>query len=73
MKKEPQQQTEHICISINLRHQILADKISGKKNLKKTMSYKQENQLGAQNEANFDVFQNPDVNLVFKIDVKRIQ
>ena len=35
MKKEPQQQTEHICISINKRHQNLADKISGKKNLKK--------------------------------------
>ena len=44
-----------------------------KKNLKKTMSYKQENQLGAKNKANFDVFQNPDVKLVFKIDVKRIQ
>ena len=74
MKKEPQQQTEHICISINLRHQNLADKISGKKNLKKkTMSYNEENQLGAKNEANFDVFQNPDVKLVFKIDVKRIQ
>ena len=37
------------------------------------MSYKQENQLGAKNKANFDVFQNPDVKLVFKIDVKRIQ
>ena len=37
------------------------------------MSYNEENQLGAKNEANFDVFQNPDVKLVFKIDVKRIQ
>ena len=37
------------------------------------MSYKQENQLGAKNEANFDVFQQPVVKLVFKIDVKHIQ
>jgi len=37
------------------------------------MSYKEENQLGAKNEAIFDVFQKPDVRLVFKIDVKRIQ
>ena len=43
---------------INLSYQNLADKISGKKSLKKkTMSYEEENQLGAKNEANFDVFQ----------------
>ena len=43
-----------------MRHQKinLADKISGKKTWKKTMSYNEENQLGAKNEANFDVLQN---------------
>ena len=29
--------------------------------------------MGAKNEANFDIFQKPDVKLVFKIDVERIQ
>ena len=48
MKKEPQQQTEHICISINLRHQILADKISGKKNLKKNYVVQGRKSTGSQ-------------------------
>ena len=57
-EKEPQQQAEHICISFNLRHHNLGYKISGKKTWKKTMSFKEENQLGAKNEAKFYVFQN---------------
>ena len=37
------------------------------------MSQKEENQLGAKNEANFDIFEKPDLKLIFKIDVKGIQ
>ena len=65
MKKEPQQQTEHICISINLRHQILADKISGKKKLeKKLCRTRKKISWEPKMKQNFTVF---------KIDVRCIQ
>ena len=43
------------CVTKKL---IQLTKFQGKKLEKKTMSYNEENQLGAKNEANFDAFQN---------------